>query len=47
MSSTIQSAKDKDCDTLLMYAPSRKPNKPPAVVPPIEQPPQEEDHRGA
>jgi hypothetical protein len=40
MSSPIQPAKDKDRDTLSMYAPSRKRNKPPVVDPPIKQPPQ-------
>jgi hypothetical protein len=40
MSSPIQPAKDKDRDTLSMYAPSRKRKKPPVVDPPIKQPPQ-------
>jgi hypothetical protein len=40
MSSPIQPAKDKDRDSLLMYAPSRKRKKPPVVAPSIEQPPQ-------
>jgi len=40
MSSPIQPAKDKDRDTLSMYAPSRKRKKPPVVDPPIKQAPQ-------
>jgi hypothetical protein len=40
MSSPIQPAKDKDRDTLLIYAPSRKRKKPPLVDPPIKQAPQ-------
>ena len=42
MSSPIQTAKDKDRDSLLMYAPSWARKKPPVVAahePPIEQPP--------
>ena len=42
MSSPIQTAKDKDRDSLLMYAPSWAREKPPVVAahePPIEQPP--------
>ena len=40
MSSPIQPAKDNDRDTLSMYAPSRKRNKPPVVDPPLKQAPQ-------